>query len=833
VTTFYRREPDGSLSIKLEGKLKGVPLFDQVAVLREIDFYSRWSPFCSSSLSIAHLDKLDTVGWIVVGLPHFGLMRDGCFRAIGCDSIYEDGSVLLVAHGVNDRPEDGAANLHLDTVASSPTTAATDATASTRHSTGGRLGSNGSNSSSKQSEAQAFELYCEEEKIFDVLSQDPILQTLDIPAPPTRMGSGRMTIKTFQASIQIESPTLATTKLVANIDPNIPLLPQILIDFVMKRMCGVLLNKLQGAAKKVSKDPITNPHAMKMREEEDFYKGWLMEKFRGVCKLRGWQMTPVAAFELTEAQLEMANSYAATTKQQKLEKGSLRLYHSMSNDKLDNFLESPRSVTGTEPAFVGRGDDSSGPNVRAISSRGYDDMSELSNKSFSSTSSIWRRNPIATYLREVEERTQMEKLQKIEQSRARAADRLKRKALDDISHSRLQELRAARARRYEGGEVDDPADAVAHARSISTAPLIKSANHGGSSVVGDTQQDWAVFWTRHGWFTRLVVVAFLICVLFYLLYMNTAFERYVKYRDGPFWMGRKRDVAALGYMGVTGLVHFFLCYVAHMYAFSSLKVGMIAGKQAKKFYSQNVHLLVGCSSASMIVLSIVKACSANALKLIVWRSHVLAVAAAEGPLSSLPSLPNAVASLIPALYNAAIFFLTGVRTFLLEATILGRSLVAVYDLLAYCTLSCYMLWSDFAANAVDEYIGTTESMTWRADAFGTTRVLLAYSATFSLVLLFAFNMMARYSRSVEFVATTSTVDDSTLGGAQESSELSNRSIPAHTRSLPTTFEPIGEHDELIEFVSHNSDTQGGKGSSMKNTPRRGVRFRQGIKSSGA
>ena len=167
ITTFYRREPDGSLSIKLEGSLKDVPLFDQVCVLREIDLHYKWAPFVSSSLTVEHLDKLDTVGWFCVGLPHFGLMRDGCFRAIGCDSIYEDGSVLLVAQGIADKPEDGAENKHLEP---SNTT---------------------SMKSSKSSEAQHADSNNddnddEEIRLMNLLSKDPILDTLDIPSPPTR-----------------------------------------------------------------------------------------------------------------------------------------------------------------------------------------------------------------------------------------------------------------------------------------------------------------------------------------------------------------------------------------------------------------------------------------------------------------------------------------------------------------------------------------------------------------------------------------------------------------------------------------------------------------------
>jgi hypothetical protein len=102
VTTFYRREKDDSLSIKLEGEVAGAALFEQICVLKEVDLHYKWSPFCTSSLTIADLDKLDLVGWFVVGMPHFGLARDGCFRVIGCDHIEEDGTIILTGQGIRD-----------------------------------------------------------------------------------------------------------------------------------------------------------------------------------------------------------------------------------------------------------------------------------------------------------------------------------------------------------------------------------------------------------------------------------------------------------------------------------------------------------------------------------------------------------------------------------------------------------------------------------------------------------------------------------------------------------------------------------------------------------
>lgn len=99
ISTSYRREPDNSLSVKIEGELHGIPLFEQLVVLREVDLYDTWAPFMSKSVKLAQLDKLDVVAWYIVGMPMFGLTRDACYRAVGCDCMQENGSVLLVAVG--------------------------------------------------------------------------------------------------------------------------------------------------------------------------------------------------------------------------------------------------------------------------------------------------------------------------------------------------------------------------------------------------------------------------------------------------------------------------------------------------------------------------------------------------------------------------------------------------------------------------------------------------------------------------------------------------------------------------------------------------------------
>jgi hypothetical protein len=82
-----------------------------------------------------------------------------------------------------------------------------------------------------------------------IFARNEIFSTLEIPPIPRGTGSGRMTIRNFSARIEILSPTAATTKMVFNIDPNLQLMPNFVIDFAMRRMCGIILSRLQAMAK--------------------------------------------------------------------------------------------------------------------------------------------------------------------------------------------------------------------------------------------------------------------------------------------------------------------------------------------------------------------------------------------------------------------------------------------------------------------------------------------------------------------------------------------------------------------------------------------------------
>ena len=272
--------------MKIEGELHGVPLFEQLVVLRECDLYHTWAPFTSKSRKLAQLDKLDVVAWFIVGVPALGLTRDACYRAVGCDCMNENGSVLLVAVGLNDTEEFGVRDGFNN-----------EGTSNRKHADVGKKEDDlvqdyDTNEESEQQHTTSSP------NSSTFLARDEILSTLEIPPIPRGTGSGRMTIRNFSASIEILSPTAARTKMVVNIDPNLQLMPQFVIDFAMKRMCGIILSRLQAMARKVVKDPVKNPPARRIREDVRFYRDWLYPKFQRYCDELGWQMPKVGAFEI-------------------------------------------------------------------------------------------------------------------------------------------------------------------------------------------------------------------------------------------------------------------------------------------------------------------------------------------------------------------------------------------------------------------------------------------------------------------------------------------------------------------------------------------------------
>jgi hypothetical protein len=361
-------------------------------------------------------------------------------------------------------------------------------------------------------------------------------------------------------------------------------------------------------------------------------------------------------------------------------------------------------------------------------------MDEMSDISKSSTgSSFWRSNPISNYRRHLEEKTQLRKDREIQESRQRAAARLKPKDLDEGAKLRLKELQEARNRRK--------------ARKVMESVNEKALVY--PSDVEKSLRRWNVSLSSHGFFTKIFVMQFLMVFLFCLLYLDTAFSKLVAARGGTFGMERGRDLATLTYIGVAGVVHSVFCYIALIYSFASLQLGSIAGRRTRRFYSEYVHFGVAMASASMVGLGVIKPGIDRVLRWFIWNTHsILKVA----KVSLLAKIPDKFATVLYVVINAMItVFSTTWKLFLkifVESNVLGSSISSTTRTFSVAICNPF---TKYAETAIKQYEGDLDAISWREDTFFMTRALLSHSAFFLLVLLLLFNFSAKQARTAIYV----------------------------------------------------------------------------------
>lgn len=685
------------MSVKLEGELTGVPLFEQIVVLRAGDLHYKWVPFCTTSMIIAQLGKLDLVEWFMIGIPQFGFARDGCYRAIGCDNMSEDGSIIIAGQGINDimpgdhPPED------------------------------------------------------------PFLSNDPAISMLNIPPAPTRRGNGRMTIRKFETVVNITSPTSAKTRIVANLNPNISFLSQGIIDFALKHLAGVVLAKLQAAAKKAVKNPATNYHAQKMREEPEFYQTWLMAKFKAFCDEKGWEMPRVSAFTVNEEQLAHNRRYT-DRKTRKL--NTFGGHDSFVSDRVD-----VASVESARNMKAGKSDDS---------------VSEITAKT---SVSLWQNNPVSNYIQNVQARKTQEKEASIAQVRQRVTDMIKPKLLSFEQQDRLDELRLAKQRRTEG--------ASSQSRATSSNPE-KVSHHRTIKQTIDSQLH------RHGKWTRIAVVTGLLSLLFVLLHPSLLMVTFLKSSISHGRNEWKRDFVMILYIMLCTLLHCFLCDVCLVYTFSSLELGSKTGQQVRSFYGTNVRAGALALSIGIAIFSVVK----SSLRMGLYIFFSLAT-----------QMPSMTQTALTASLDKIEFFLSGtdssIATFALLLTHWLRKPFSVswdqLDVILY-----YIPVSDAELGILGEIVETmcdaalsplsiianflsyssmddprwNAHVGWRHDVFATMKHLFSYSAVFLVTVLLLFLVTApktKHGGSTRTPFVSKKEDDSPLAASTQVLETTSAS----------------------------------------------------------
>jgi len=205
ISTHYKTTADGLVTMRMESVDEVLPLFEQLAVIREVDLFHKWVPFCNKSLLIKQFGHADLVTYFNISVPL--MSRDASMAAFGADCLDEKGLILLIGKS------------------------------------------------------------CDE------------LEGVHIPFEAKSWFHDRLDIKDFKTLIQVVSPTEAKTTMITTMDLKINNVPQSALNFVIRNVSGMLLLMLQQQAKKISLNPKCK-HATRIRDNKDFYEGWVLKKLR-------------------------------------------------------------------------------------------------------------------------------------------------------------------------------------------------------------------------------------------------------------------------------------------------------------------------------------------------------------------------------------------------------------------------------------------------------------------------------------------------------------------------------------------------------------------------
>lgn len=547
----------------------------------------------------------------------------------------------------------------------------------------------------------------------------------------------------------------------------------------MKHMAGVLLARLQSASKKSVEQPLTNVHAIKMREERDFYQKWLMAKFQIICKAKGWEMPLVAAFQLPETHMH-------------------------------SHYELPRSHTFTCAALDDNMVDAL-PASRSLTLRESDTLSLLS---VNTGSNSVRTNPISTYLREMEMKVQQRKENVIAEGRKRASDLLIPKALPSEKHERLSELRYAKAHRL---ALKD--DVSAHDELCATASVAQRAFR---RLFNHTPR------------TRYAIVLSLVCILFLMLHPEPL---WLFWELNPKKSSRAvliaQDCVMVAYIILCALPHFLLCDAALVYAFHALELGSKAGEHVKQFYSDKVRSAVAAGSLGIVAISILKSAAKAWTRSSIWFASQVISSFRVEVLPHLYKFGVGVLELVPLKFvfesltvllgllrvpmKYAIWFVWSPIKVLFNVVFLlnpvGKYTLAFFALcLSVCRRALQNV-HEFVASSIDAGNGKLPLVAWRLDAFHTAQSLFMYTSVFLVTTLVLFHLTAqRPPPPTEFL-------NNVVNHEKERSSMSTASMRIPLQS--GTNKTFDREDPMKRNGNHASGTD-----SVGSGVRRRFRFRE-------
>jgi hypothetical protein len=102
VKTHYKTAPSGCVTVLSEGGQMDVPIFEQMAVLKEAALLKHYVPFCSDSSVVHKVSETEVLGYFNVNM--FPTSRDTCVHAFGVDCLREFGCIVLIGKSVQEWP---------------------------------------------------------------------------------------------------------------------------------------------------------------------------------------------------------------------------------------------------------------------------------------------------------------------------------------------------------------------------------------------------------------------------------------------------------------------------------------------------------------------------------------------------------------------------------------------------------------------------------------------------------------------------------------------------------------------------------------------------------
>nr|CCA22750.1 transmembrane protein putative [Albugo laibachii Nc14] len=100
VSTYWKPGDSGTIWLKMDGLIEGADVLNTLAVIREIDLYRLWAPFCTISEVLKEVGRVELLAYFSVSLPF--LTRDAVLHAFGVNACYEHRCILLLGQSAPD-----------------------------------------------------------------------------------------------------------------------------------------------------------------------------------------------------------------------------------------------------------------------------------------------------------------------------------------------------------------------------------------------------------------------------------------------------------------------------------------------------------------------------------------------------------------------------------------------------------------------------------------------------------------------------------------------------------------------------------------------------------